>query len=307
MKVIRHAAEFHPPDRKVCFAVGMFDGVHLGHQRVLRQAGEDAARFGAVAAAVTFDQHPASVIAPERVPPLIYSLPQRLRVIGSMGIETILLIHFDRAFSEQSADGFITELARHFKIQSICVGSRFVFGHRRAGNVALLQKFGQQLGFEVRGVPAVRWEEGQVSSTRIRQVIKEGNLPLVAQLLGRPYSVAGEVIRGEQLGQKLGFPTANLNVTGLALPPKGVYAGRVQADGRTLVAVANIGSRPTLNRQQREVRFEVHLLDFWGDLYGRELEFEFGRRLRGEQKFESLEALKEQIGKDVTAAQREAG
>jgi riboflavin kinase/FMN adenylyltransferase len=173
--------------------------------------------------------------------------------------------------------------------------------------VALLQKFGQQLGFEVRGVPAVRWEEGQVSSTRIRQVIKEGNLPLVAQLLGRPYSVAGEVIRGEQLGQKLGFPTANLNVTGLALPPKGVYAGRVQADGRTLVAVANIGSRPTLNRQQREVRFEVHLLDFWGDLYGRELEFEFGRRLRGEQKFESLEALKEQIGKDVTAAQREAG
>lgn len=307
MKVIRHAAEFHSPDREVCFAIGMFDGVHLGHQRVLRQAREDAAHSGAVAAAVTFDQHPASVIAPDRAPPLIYSLPQRLRVIGAMGIETILLIHFDRAFSEQSAEGFINELASHFKIESICVGSRFAFGHQRAGNFALLQALGQQLGFAVRGVPPVRWGDSKVSSTRIRQAILNGDLSLVRDLLGRPYSVAGEVIRGEQLGRKLGFPTANLDVAGLALPPHGVYAGRVNADGRVRVAVANIGSRPTLNRPQPSRRFEVHVPGFRGDLYGRELEFEFRKRLRGEQKFDSLEALRDQIEKDVTAALQEAG
>ncbi|MHC1763313.1 MAG: bifunctional riboflavin kinase/FAD synthetase [Verrucomicrobiia bacterium] len=306
MKVIRHAAELQAPDRKVCFAIGMFDGVHLGHQRVLQQTAEDAAHYDGISVAVTFDQHPTRVTAPERAPFLIYSLPQRLRMIGSLGIEQVLLVHFDRAFSEQSAEVFITDLASQFRIASVSVGSRFVFGHRRAGNVALLQKLGLRLGFLVHGVPPVRWEHGDVSSTRIRQAIQEGDLGLAARLLGRPYSVAGQVVPGARLGGNLGFPTANLDLSGLALPPKGVYAGRANANGETWGAVANLGTRPTLNRPEREVQLEVHLLDFSGDLYGHELEFQFGRRLRGEQKFASLEVLREQIGKDVAAARREA-
>ncbi len=305
MKVIRHAADLQPSDRKVCFAIGMFDGVHLGHQRVLRQTVEDTARSGGISAAVTFDQHPAHVIAPARAPLLIYSLPQRLHRIGSLGIEAILLIHFDRAFSEQSAEEFIANLASQFQIQSVSVGSRFVFGHNRTGNVGLLQKLGLRLGFRVHGVPPVRWEDRDVSSTRIRQAIKEGELSWAAQLLGRPYSVAGQVVPGARLGGKLGFPTANLDVSGLALPPKGVYAGRAAANGETWGAVANLGSRPTLNRPENEVQLEVHLLDFGGDLYGQELEFQFGKRLRGERRFASLEMLRDQIGKDVAAARRE--
>ena len=308
MNVIRHASDLAPPDQKVCVAMGVFDGVHLGHQRVLDQTITDAKRHGALAAAVTFDQHPNAVVNPERMPPLIYSLPQRLRVIGSLGIETVLLIHFDRRFSQQSGEAFVTDLARDFgRIQSICVGSSFVFGYKRTGNVALLESLGKRLGFAVHGLAPVTRGEKAVSSTRIRLAIQGGELAMTSHLLGRPYSISGHVLRGDQLGRKLGFPTANLDVAGLALPPDGVYAGQAEVNGATRAAVVNIGRRPTLNRPKLERLVEVHMLDFSGDLYGSEVEFQFGRRLRGEQKFASLDALKEQIGKDVIAARATPG
>jgi riboflavin kinase/FMN adenylyltransferase len=304
VKIIRHAGEFSHAKDKVCVAMGMFDGVHRGHQRVLSQTVADAAQHDALAAAVTFDRHPSSVLAPSRTPPLIYPLAQRLRVMESMGIQTVLLIHFDREFSQQAGESFIRALASGFRrIQSVCVGKDFVFGFRRTGNVALLKKLGQELGFDVHAISPVLEGKQTISSTRIRQAIQAGKLDLVAQLLGRPYSIAADVVPGDRLGQKLGFPTANLNVTGLALPPSGVYAGRAEADGRWHLAVANVGVRPTLERPVPELRLEVHLVEFDGDLYGRPLEFEFGSKLRGEQKFASLEALKEQIGRDISAAQ----
>ena len=177
-----------------------------------------------MALVVTFDRHPGSVVAPQRVPPLIYSLPQKLRVIESLGADALLLIHFDKAFSEQTGDAFIRGLARDLgRIQSLCVGNNFVFGHKRGGNVALLKTLGAELNFAVHGMAAVSLDGRVVSSTRIRETLRAGDLDAASQMLGRAYSLAGQIVHGDQLGRQLGFPTANLDATGLALPPNGVY------------------------------------------------------------------------------------
>ncbi|HZQ46610.1 MAG TPA: bifunctional riboflavin kinase/FMN adenylyltransferase, partial [Verrucomicrobiae bacterium] len=242
MRIIHAADELQPKGRKVCLAIGFFDGVHLGHQQILRQTISDARLHEAVALAVTFDRHPSTVVAPNHIPPLIYSLPQKQRVIASLGIDALLLIHFDRPFSGQSGETFIRGLARDLgQIQSLCVGNNFTFGHKRGGNVALLKTLGAELRFTVHGMAAVSLDGKVVSSTRIRETIKAGDLDSASQMLGRPYSLAGQVVRGDQLGQQLGFPTANLDVTGLVLPPNGVYAVHAQVKGRTHRAVVNIG------------------------------------------------------------------
>ncbi|MDB6065249.1 MAG: Riboflavin biosynthesis protein [Pedosphaera sp.] len=304
MKVIHAANEMEPKDCKVCLAIGFFDGVHLGHQQIIRQTISDARQHEAQALVVTFDCHPSTVVAPDRIPPLVYSLPQKLRVIGSLGVDALLLIHFDRPFSEQSGEGFIRGLARDLRhIQSLCVGNAFTFGHKRGGNVALLKTLGEELHFTVHGLAAVSLDNKVVSSTRIRETIRAGNLDAASQMLGRAYSLSGQVVRGDQLGRQLGFPTANLDVTGLALPPHGVYAAHAQIAGHAYRAVVNIGSRPTLKNPAPEVRLEAHLLDFTGDLYGQELELLFIRKLRDEQKFPSLSGLKEQIARDIAGAQ----
>jgi riboflavin kinase/FMN adenylyltransferase len=304
MRVIGQARQLAPGDRPVCVALGMFDGVHLGHQSVLNHTVESAADAGAVSVAITFDQHPNVVVAPTRTPSLIYSLPQRLRAIEWLGLETLLLIHFDEEFSRQSGQEFITRLVNDFgRVHSICVGASFTFGHKRSGNVALLRALGDQFGFTVQALPPVLSDGLVVSSTRIRGAIQKGDLTAASRMLGRGYSIAGAVIKGERLGRELGFPTANLDVAGLALPPAGVYAGQALANGKAWRAVMNIGHRPTLNRPASELRAEVHLLSFEGDLYGQELEFRFIENLRGERKFASLDALKAQIARDVRAAE----
>ncbi len=303
MKIIRAASELEPKGRKVCVAIGFFDGVHLGHQQIIRQTISDARQHEALALVVTFDRHPAAVVAPKRVPPLIYSLPQKLRVIGSLNIDALLLIHFDRPFSEQSGETFIRGLARDLgHIQSLCVGETFAFGHKRGGNVALLKTLGAELHFAVHGMAALSLGGKVVSSTRIRETIKAGNLDAAGQMLGRAYSLSGQVVRGDQLGHQLGFPTANLDVAGLLLPPDGVYAIHAHVRGCTHRAVVNIGSRPTLQNPEPQTRVEAHLLDFKGDLYGEEMEITFLEKLREEKRFPSLEALKEQIGRDIAQA-----
>lgn len=305
MKIIRAANELKPNDRKVCVAIGFFDGVHLGHQQIIRQTIADARQHEALSLVITFDQHPSAIVAPNRVPPLIYSLPQKLRVIESLGNDALLLIHFDKKFSEQSGDAFIRGLARDLgQIQSLCVGNNFVFGHKRGGNVALLKTLGAELKFTVHGMAAVSLDGKIVSSTRIRESIRYGDLDAAGQMLGRPYSIAGIVVRGDQLGHQLGFPTANLDVPGLLLPPNGVYTVRALVEGNTHRAVVNIGSRPTVKNPTLQTRVEAHLLDFKGDLYGGEMELIFAEKLRDEQKFPSLDALKDQITKDIAEARR---
>ncbi len=305
MKIIHAAKELGAGGRKVCLAIGFFDGVHLGHQQIIRQTISDARQHDARAVAVTFDAHPSTVVAPTRMPPLIYSLPQKLRVIESLGVDDLLLIHFDREFSLQSGEAFIRGLARDFgQIQSLCVGGAFAFGHKRAGNVALLKSLGIELHFTVHGMAAVALDGKRVSSTLIRERIASGDLDAAGQMLGRAWALAGTVARGDGLGQKLGFPTANLDVAGLALPPNGVYAAQVLARGQSHRAVVNIGIRPTLKHSSPQLRVEAHLLDFNGDLYGQELEIVFGEKLREEKKFASLEELKAQIARDIAEAGR---
>jgi riboflavin kinase/FMN adenylyltransferase len=304
MRIIHAAKELLPGSRKVCLAIGFFDGVHLGHQQVIRQTITDAKQHEAIGLVVTFDRHPNSVVAPSRVPPLIYSLPQKLRAIEAVGADTLLLIRFDKAFSEQTGEAFVRGVARELdQIQSLCVGANFVFGHKRGGNVELLKKLGAELNFTVHGMAAVSLDGQAVSSTRIRAAIRAGDLDSVSQMLGRAYSVGGMVVRGDGLGQQLGFPTANVDTTGLALPPHGVYAVHAETGSRTYRAVLNIGHRPTLQDPNPQLRVEAHLIDFTGDLYGQEVELAFVEKLRAEKKFGSLGELRQQIAQDILDAQ----
>jgi riboflavin kinase/FMN adenylyltransferase len=304
MRIIHAADELKPADRKVCLGIGFFDGVHLGHQQIIRQTITDARQHEAIALVITFDQHPNTVVAPSRVPPLVYSLPQKLRAIEALGIDTLLLIHFNKAFSEQTGEAFIRGLARDLgHVQSLCVGANFVFGYKRSGNVELLRKLGAELKFAVHGLAAVALDGRAVSSTRIREAIRAGDLDRVSQMLGRAYSLAGPVVRGDGLGHQLGFPTANLDATGLALPPHGVYAVHAETGGKTYRAVLNIGLRPTLQNPNPQLRVEAHLIDFAGELYGQELELAFVDKLRSEAKFPSLAELRAQIARDILEAQ----
>ena len=304
MKILRAATELSPGSKKVCLAIGVFDGVHLGHQQIIRQTINDARQHEGIALVVTFDKHPNTVVAPDRVPPLIYSQPQKFRAIESLGADALLVIRFDKEFSEQTGEQFIRSLARDLgKIQSICVGADFVFGHKRGGNVALMKKLGGELDFQVHGLAAVALDGETVSSTRIREAIRAGDFDAASQMLGRAYSLAGKVIRGDQLGHQLGFPTANLDTTGLLLPANGVYAAHAAVRGQTHRAVLNIGRRPTIQNPTPETRVEIHLLDFAGELYGEEMEITFAQKLRDEKKFSSLDELKTQITRDIAEAE----
>ena len=303
MQLIHDPTELKPAGRKVCVAVGVFDGVHLGHQQVIRQTLADAGQHEALAVAVTFDRHPNSIVAPDRVPPLIYSLPQKLRAVGGLGINVTWLIRFDQAFSRRPGAEFIRTLARDFgALHSVCVGADFHFGHKRSGNVAMLRELGKEIGFVVHGLSAVALDGQIISSTRIRNAIRAGQMDITSQMLGRNYSICGQVKKGAQLGREIGFPTANIEVAGLVLPPNGVYAIRALARGKTHRAVVNIGFRPTLQNPAPKLHVEAHLLDFNEDLYGQELEISFVNRLRDEQKFSSLDALRRQIERDIAAA-----
>ncbi len=302
MKIIRAANELGNGQRKVCVAIGVFDGVHLGHQQVIRQTVADARGHNAVALVVTFDKHPNAIVAPDKAPPQIFSRSQKLRAIESLGADALLEIPFDKTFSAKSGEVFIRELAHDLgKIHSICVGADFVFGHKRSGNVELLKKLGAELFFQVHGLAAVALDGQVVSSTRIREAIRAGNFDAASQMLGRPYAICGKIIEGDKIGRQFGFPTANLDATNLILPPNGVYAASVKLKGQFYRVALNIGTRPTVATAQTQLRVEAHLLDFSGDLYGAELELELGVKLRDERKFSSPAELREQIGRDVAA------
>lgn len=305
MRVIQQAGELKAGGKSACLAIGFFDGAHLGHQQIIRQTISDAQKCDGTSLVVTFDRHPNSVVAPDRIPPLIYSLPQRLRAIELLNADALLLIHFDETLSRQSGDAFIRALHRDLEgIHSVCVGAEFMFGHKRTGDVQLLRMLGRELQFTVHGIAAVGLNGQIVSSTRIRECILAGELDTASQMLGRPYSMAGNVIRGAETGRDLGFPTANLDVSGLALPPNGVYAAQAVCAGSHHHAVVNIGSRPTFAKDSRQIHVEVHLLDFEGDLYGQDMEVIPVGRLRDERRFSSPEELRARIRQDIADARR---
>jgi len=305
MKIVQSPKELAVPGRRACLAIGFFDGVHLGHQQIIRQAKGDAEQRDAISVVVTFDRHPASIVAPDRAPALIQTTGHRLHSIHSLGPEAVLLLQFDSLLREQPGDRFIRGMQKEIGgIQSICIGADFHFGYKRSGNVALLQQLGDELCFQVHGIQAVSLAGDTISSTRIRDAIRQGQLEAAGEMLGRPYSIMSRVVHGNHLGHTLGFPTANLDVTGLVLPPNGVYVAQATLAGKRHHAVVNIGHRPTITPDTSTTHMEAHLLDFEGDLYNQELEVVLVRRLREERRFASREELQQQIRLDVSHARQ---
>jgi len=300
MKIVQKSSDIAAGDRPVCVAIGVFDGVHLGHQQVIRQAVADAARCNGISVVITFDRHPAAVLAPAHVPPQIHSMPQKLRAIAGLGVDAACVIHFDKAFSEIAGEDFVRGLARDCeKLQSLSVGRSFVFGRGRSGNVALLQALGSELNFAVHALPEFSLDGQTVSSTRVREAVNAGDFALAGRMLGRPYALCGIVTKGNGVGRQIGVPTANLDVAGLLIPPSGVYAGRATIRGEPYAAAINLGFRPTLDSSDRVLQVEAHLLNFAKDVYGDEMELVFLEKLRGEKKFPNLDALRDQIRHDI--------
>ncbi len=294
-------------DRPSALVVGNFDGVHLGHQAVLEQVASDARAAGVASCALTFDPHPAAVVG-RGAPPLLTTMERRAELMHDLGIERVYVRRFDAEFAAWPPERFARELlARGLRARIVVVGENFRFGAKRAGDLALLRRLGEELGFDARVHAIARDARGPYSSTRARDAITAGDLDEARRVLGRPHELSGTVVHGDARGRQLGFPTANLEDVPELSPPDGVYAVKVDrlepdVGPRPLAAgVTNLGVRPTLTSGARRT-LEVHLVDFDGDLYGARLRLHLLARLRGEQRFASLDELKAQIARDVARA-----
>ena len=286
-------------------ALGNFDGVHLGHQAVLRRAAEEGRRRGATVVAAIFDPHPRAILGPRVQPELLTTLQLRREVLLCYGADEVRVIRFDEELSRKSPEEFVRDvLVGEIGAEVVVVGENFRFGHRAVGDVEDLARLMRSLSGEAYGV-AVRGEaeKGGISSTRIRELVAEGAVDEAAKLLGRPYVLRGEVVVGDRRGTSIGFPTANvLPGPAVVVPARGVYAGFVRVGSDVYAAAINVGVAPTFGRGESSV--EAHLLDFEGDLYGRVVDAGFVRRIRPERKFSGVDELKEQIARDVEEARR---
>jgi riboflavin kinase/FMN adenylyltransferase len=300
MKVWRHTVDCAPCEGPCILTLGNFDGVHAGHRSVLELAGLRARARGGPAVVVTFDPHPAMIVAPERRPKLLMTLPQRLDAFAAAGMDLAWIIPFSRAFSELSPLAFLQGLHQVLKPMELHVGKGFRFGKDRAGDLATLEAWGRDAGCEVHGHALRAPDGGYLSSTRIRQALDAGDVEAAAALLGHPYALSGVVVEGERRGRHLGFPTANLAWEQEQLPANGVYVTEVRGAHlpQSMRGLTNVGTKPTFQGFNRTV--ETHLPGFAGDLYGCHLEVQFLHRLRGERAFAGMDALREQITKDVS-------
>lgn len=282
--------------------IGNFDGVHRGHRALVAETVARARAAGGEAVVLTFDPHPARVLAPERVPAWITSPEQKAELLSGLGIDVMAVLPFTSEVAALSPAAFARDvLAGALGARHVVVGADFRFGHRKAGDAAVLARLGATHGFAVSAVPPVLEGGRPVSSSRVREALAEGDAAHAASLLGRPYFVDGTVVEGDRRGRTIGIPTANLETDGALLPARGVYAGRCRLpEGQARLAVVNVGKRPTFGG--RTVTVEAHLLDYSGDLYGRRLRLSFAARLRDEQRFAGADALVEQIRRDVERA-----
>jgi riboflavin kinase / FMN adenylyltransferase len=288
-------------------AIGVFDGVHLGHQAVVSTSAEHAQAASGTPVVVTFDPHPEKVLRPGAAPHLLTATGHKIALIRALGVGHLLIITFDKQFAATEPEDFLQQLMRHSKpLREICVGHEWSFGKNRRGNLELLSQFGARFDFGVVGIPPVTVKGELVSSTRIRQAVEEGDLRKAAAMLGRQYTILGTVVRGDDLGKKIGFPTANLSAHNEQFPPNGVYFAEAKLDEAVYPGVVNLGYRPTVSSSATERILEIHLLDFARDIYGKDLEVRFVRYLRPEKKFESVEALTRQIEADVKQARESA-
>jgi len=302
MRVIRHLPRVSPRLPRVVLTLGNFDGVHRGHQAILAAGRATAAATHGQVVALTFHPHPVSVLAPERAPTTIQSLHDRLATLRTCGVDVAVVQRFTKAFAAWEPDAFVTDfLLGSLDVQHVVVGHNVTFGRGRRGTTETLRTLGERLGFGVDAVGPVTVGGVAVSSSAIRRLLGAGDVSAAAELLGRRHRLRGRVVAGERRGRTIGFPTANLHVRpGVLLPADGVYAVRVHGTSLFVDGVLNVGIRPTFGEARRTI--EAHLLDWSGDLYGQWIELELVERLRGERRFDGVDALKAQIASDVAAA-----
>lgn len=305
MEILRSIPELERLRGPVFLAIGVFDGVHCGHQAVISTSADHARAPNGTPVVVTFDPHPEKVLRPQAAPHLLSATQHKIALIRALGVEHLLVISFDKQFAATEPEDFVQKLVTYSKpLREICVGHEWSFGKNRRGNLALLKKLGANFDFDVVGIPPVKINGAVVSSTAIRQAIEKGDLATAAELLGREYTILGTVTRGDSLGKKIGFPTANLSAHSEQFPPNGVYAAEARIDGELHRGVINLGIRPTVSGGKSERVLETHLFDFNRDIYGQDVEVRFLKFLRSEKKFENLDALVQQIRQDVEQARQ---
>lgn len=299
MLIYRTIEEIPAPFPQAAVTVGNFDGVHLGHQAIFKKIRQAAAEQGGVSVVVTFAPHPLKVLAPERDFRLITTYAEKERLIAESGIDVLVIIPFSREFADIPADNFVRDLlVGRIGMNSLVVGFDYVFGRNRTGDAGLLRRLGEEIGFSVAVLDQVGNGETGFSSSMVRELISSGDVQGVVPLLGRYFSVGGEVVHGFHRGKQLGFPTANIKVEEELLPKPGVYAVKVEGDGWVCDGACNIGNNPTFYGVTETV--EVHLLDFDADLYGSRLRVYFVERIRDEREYPDIFALLEAIRDDVS-------
>src|SRR5438552_6355276 len=299
---------FHGTDnadiaRPTVLTLGVFDGLHLGHQLIMQTVVERARSIGAVPTVITFEPHPRAVLHPESAPPLLQTFDQKIEALGVLGIEQTIVIHFDKGFAQIRAEDFLRDvIVDRLHAKEVYLGRGFAFGHNREGHIELLRSVSKQLGFFADEVPEVRLRERRVSSTRIRELLNQGRVNLARRMMGRPYGVEGRVVRGAERGVTLGFPTANLHPRNRVVSLNGVYVTATLIDGQWRRSVTNIGTRPTFE-SDATTSVETYVMNWSGDLHGDVVRVQFLRRLRDEKKFESLDQLRNQNSADVNRTQ----
>src|ERR1700733_10967394 len=303
MKVLRAIDELASLRGSTHLAIGVFDGLHLGHQAVIGRALESSSQTNGNAVVVTFDPHPVRVLRPEKAPRLLTSTRHKVKLIEKLGADAVLLLEFTLEFSKTPPRTFIENLVRAAnRLSQICVGQEWTFGANRSGSIRLLEELAPKLGFQVTSVPPVLIGERVVSSTLIRSAVEFGGLESAAKYLGRDFTILGTVTEGRQLGRRLGFPTANLRAHNELFPPNGVYAAKAWFRETEFGGVVNIGVRPTIENESGERILELHLFDFDRQIYEEDIEVDFLAYLRPEQKFAGVEELRAQIQRDAEKA-----
>ena len=308
VEIIKGIQNLKRPFRNPVVTLGNFDGVHLGHQQIFKRVKEEASKIRGQGVVITFEPHPLKVLAPERFSPLLTPFRKKMMLIEKSGIEIVLCIEFSLTFSEISPSQFIKSiLVQKVKVKKVIIGYNYHFGKGQEGDAQTLKEAGKVFDFEVEIVEPLRVGQTIVSSSKIRTLIQRGEVEEASKLLGRDYPIIGKVVEGEKRGQTLGFPTANLEISDELYPKTGVYAVEVIWHQQRFNGLANIGSNPTFpaqtGRSEEPFSLEVHILNFNRQIYGKEIEVRFKKRIRDEVRFESPLLLIEQIKKDIQLAQ----
>jgi riboflavin kinase/FMN adenylyltransferase len=291
------------PDKDTLLTIGVFDGVHLGHQRLISELTRQARQKGLLSGVVTFRQHPEDLLSAGKRLPFLTDIKTRTRLLKREGVDFIITLSFNRELAALSARRFMEILHQYLRMRGLVIGTDFALGKGREGDTGVIRRLGKEMGIDITVVPPLKINGEVVSSTALRQALAEGNIDKVKSFTGRPYALHGKVVEGAGRGEGMGFPTANMDVkSGQALPPDGVYVGLTRFNGRVYQSMTNIGRNPTFGDTERSV--ESYLVDYHGDLYGKEVRLDIIARLRDEKKFASAAELKKQIARDIVQGKK---